>query len=155
MDDAKAKITDYGILSKDNKPSIFVKFKCKNEAGEFETLFWYGGFTSDKAKELTKNTMKFMGFKESNAALLARGIDSRLLDIEKVYDVSIQPVGEYNGKVTPRKVAFVNTGDFANKLSVESATKTMAGMNLESLFMTNHAPESTPQDFNPDESIPF
>ena len=150
--ECKAKIEDYFVtVTKEKKPQIVVKFKVKNGEDE-ETLNWFGGFSSDKAKEVTKAALKFMGFVGTNAATLAGGVQSKLLNVEKVYDVTVEE-SEYNGKVQ-RRVAFINSGSLANKLSVDQATKVMAGLNLESLFrdIPNMAPT---QEFDYNEPLPF
>lgn len=121
----EGKILDYGIgETKMGNPQIFVKFKI----GE-KSLTWFGSL-SEKAIEITGKALIACGFKGTDLSVLADGLNSNALDLDKTLSLVVENE-EYKGK-TYTKIKWVNelNSGATEKLNKAGAVQKLSGMNL-------------------------
>ena len=117
---------DCGISeTKNGNPQAFVTFMIPQIE---KKITWFGGFTSEKAIEITGAALIRCGFRGTDLSTLVEGVS--VLDSNKTLELVIEKE-EWNGKVYT-KVKWVNEvgGGLKDKLDRAGAAQKMAGYNI-------------------------
>lgn len=132
----KGKISNYGIIkTKVGDPSPVIIFEIALD-DQVHSVNWFGSFKDGMAREISLKALACCGFVQLNAfPRLALGVDSGLLDTDKLLDLTVEVKTDDEGKSFPQ-VRWINDSArrFRNSLGVEEAAALMATMGLESDF---------------------
>ena len=126
----EARVCDYGIkATKAGDPAVVVRFKT--ETFEYN---WQGTLKEGRGREITIDALLVCGLSTDDLTQLADGVDSKVLDTEKLVSITVELERNTNdGKDYP-KIAWVNElggGGFKNEMTKEQAVAKMSGMNLK------------------------
>lgn len=124
----EAKVVDYGIKqTKSGAQQIVVRFRWNDE---FE-LNWYGSLNEGKAREITVKTLEILGMSSNEIWNLADGIESGMLDTDKLVSISVEKETGTDGKIYP-KIKWVNElgGGGVKGLTKEEAKAALKGMSF-------------------------
>lgn len=105
----KALVAGYGVSqTKAGDPQVFVTFKFTDGPNIGKTVTWFGGFSSDKARDYTLKNLMTLGLRGNSVSALAKGMteSESLLDHITQFELELEN-HEYQGKTSVR-VKFIN-----------------------------------------------
>lgn len=114
----EAKIKDYGVSeTKSGNPQVYVRFYFEYEGAQKE-LTWYGSFVGG-AKDITLKTLIYCGLKPQHYGQLTNlwnGVQSGMLDMEKVLVLDVQEEPKQDGSGMRTVVQWVNDPNVAPQI---------------------------------------
>lgn len=145
------RVKDYALgVTQKGDPKVMIIFTFKDEHGSQQELTWTG-FLSEKAKNITIDTLLNCGMKGEDIGALVAGVECGVLDTSIDVTLVIENE-EYQGKTFPR-IKWVNRpGGAAFKDKLTSAdVKKMPGLNLKADVLARRKETG----LNEDEKLPF
>jgi hypothetical protein len=98
----EAKILDYGVVQGNKAPQVKVVFGIKNGP----SYSWFGQLGTEKSQEITTKNLITMGANPSNIEKVENGLNSGVLDTNKVFEIVVAD-RTYNGK-TYTEIKYIN-----------------------------------------------
>lgn len=134
------KILNYGITkTQGGEPTPAIAFRVTDEHGTNYIVYWRGSFKAGKAKQFAIEALLTCGLRDyRRISDLSLGVASKLLDIEKTYELAIEHEQDQKDpeKLHPR-VRWINdaAGGIRGAVEKGEAASLMAGLNLEADFL--------------------